>query len=77
MNNLYKKLDIRLSALVRHLIPCDTTADVGCDHGLVSLYILKANLSKNVVCIDISPKCLQKTQNLLQKAKLQENAIYC
>ena len=76
MNNLYKKLDIRLSALVRHLIPCDTTADVGCDHGLVSLYILKANLSKNVVCIDISPKCLQKTQNLLQKAKLQENATF-
>ncbi len=76
MNNLYKKFDARLSALFRHLIPCDTIADVGCDHGLVSLYILNANLSNKVVCIDISPKCLQKTQNLLQKTKLQDRAVF-
>lgn len=76
MNNLYKKFDARLSALLRHLVPCNTTADVGCDHGLVSLYILDANISNNVVCIDISPKCLQKTQNLLQKTKLQDKAVF-
>ena len=76
MNNLYKKFDARLSALLRHLVPCNTTADVGCDHGLVSLYILDANISNNVVCIDISPKCLQKTQNLLQKTKLQDRAVF-
>ena len=76
MNNLYKKFDARLSALLRHLVPCNTTADVGCDHGLVSLYVLDANISNNVVCIDISPKCLQKTQNLLQKTKLQDRAVF-
>ena len=76
MSNVFKKLDARLSAILRHVDVCNTTADVGCDHGIVSLCILKDDLSKKVVCTDISSKCLQKTRNLLFKAHLDSRATF-
>lgn len=76
MNKEFKKLDLRLSALLRHLDFCDITADVGCDHGKLSLFVLKEGISKHVVCTDISAKCLQKTQNLLNKANLSQCATF-
>ena len=76
MNNFYKPLDKRLGAISSHLKVCNVTADVGCDHGLLSLFVLKNNISKNVVCIDISEKCLQKTKNLLKKAGVDKLATF-
>lgn len=76
MNNSPKKLDARLNAIVCQLRPSDLTADVGCDHGLLSLFVLKSDLAKRVLCTDISAKCLQKTKNLLSRAKLENRAKF-
>ena len=76
MNNNFKGLDKRLSTITSHLSVCNTLADVGCDHGFLSLFVLKNEIAKNVVCVDISEKCLQKTKNLLKKAALENQAIY-
>ena len=74
--DINKILDKRLLAIASHLSPTKTIADVGCDHGLLSLFVLKLGLAQNVVCVDISPKCLQKTKNLLEKSKLTKNATF-
>ena len=42
-------LDERLGAISCHLKECNTIADVGCDHGLLSLFVLKNDICKNVV----------------------------
>jgi len=76
MISTYKKLDRRLSAILANLDFCTTTADVGCDHGIVSLAVLKESISQRVVCTDISAKCLQKTRNLLSKAHLDHQAVF-
>lgn len=69
-------LDERLGAISCHLKECNTIADVGCDHGLLPLFVLKNDICKNVVCVDISEKCLQKTKSLLSRAKLTNRAIF-
>lgn len=76
MNNINKLLDKRLSFIASHLHPCNTFADVGCDHGYLSLFVLKTDIAKKVVCIDISSKCLQKTKNLLNQTNTSQNAVF-
>ncbi len=76
MNSCYKDLDKRLSVLTSHLTPCNTLADVGCDHGLLSLFVLKNDIAKSTICVDISEKCLQKTKTLLKKAKVDQKAKF-
>lgn len=76
MSNNFKGLDARLNAVAFHLEECDVMADVGCDHGLLSLFVLKNEIAKKVVCIDISEKCLQKTKNLLSKYNFSNDATF-
>ncbi len=45
--------------------PANVIADVGCDHGLVSEKLLKANKAKQVIFTDVSAKCLKKAETLL------------
>lgn len=48
------------------LIPnCNVFADVGCDHGYISLEMLKRGKAKKVIIADISKKCLSKAEELL------------
>ena len=55
-----------------------TTADVGCDHGILSLNILERNISSKVIATDISAPSLQKTKDLLNSYNLASNAeFYC
>jgi len=49
-------------------------ADVGCDHGILSLYVLQNNLAKNLVATDISAPSLDKTINLLRRYGLLKRA---
>ncbi len=52
----------------------ELTADVGCDHGILSLYVLQNNLAKNLVATDISAPSLDKTINLLRRYGLLKRA---
>jgi tRNA (adenine22-N1)-methyltransferase len=55
----------RIEKLCSHLSPCQTFADVGCDHGYCTQYMLKNDLCKTAIITDISAKSLQKAQTLL------------
>lgn len=56
----------RIEKLCEHLDKCESFADVGCDHGYCTLYMLKNGLCEKAVISDISAKCLQKAERLLR-----------
>lgn len=55
----------RLQTVCGQLSPCDTLADVGCDHGYCTLYALEHGLCRRAVISDISRSCLRKAEELL------------
>lgn len=57
----------RIAQLCAFLDPCESFADIGCDHGYCTQYMLKAALCRRAVIADISPKCLQKAERLLSR----------
>ncbi len=59
------KLTKRLAAVCGELERCDTFADVGCDHGYCTLYMLEKGLCRTAQISDISAKSLKKAQALL------------
>ncbi|MDE6585892.1 MAG: class I SAM-dependent methyltransferase [Clostridia bacterium] len=56
----------RIKKLCSYLESCTTFADVGCDHGYCTEYMLKNNLCARAVISDISDKCLDKAKTLLK-----------
>ncbi len=64
----------RIKTLCSYLDKCETFADVGCDHGYCTLYMLKNGLCRTAVISDISAKCLEKAQKLL-KDYISENRV--
>ena len=57
----------RIDKLCSYLAPCRTFADVGCDHGYCTRYMLKNRLCEHATVTDISAKCLEKAETLLFK----------
>ncbi len=56
----------RLIAATLLIEKCGTVADIGCDHGYISLYALKNSLADEVWACDISASSLNKARKLLQ-----------
>lgn len=59
------KFTKRLNTIFSELERCEKFADVGCDHGYCTEYMLKNNLCKSAVISDISAESLKKAQVLL------------
>ncbi len=55
----------RIDTLCSLLTPAKTFADVGCDHGYCSKYMLENGLCEKVILSDISKGSLQKAETLL------------
>lgn len=55
----------RIRKLCSYLSFAESFADVGCDHGYCTEYMLKNSLCRSAIISDISPQSLQKAQNLL------------
>lgn len=55
----------RLNVIASFIKPCDKFADIGCDHGLVSLFVAKNRLANKIYACDVSPACLDKARKLL------------
>ncbi len=55
----------RIQKLCKYLDCCESFADVGCDHGYCTRYMLDNKLCKTAVISDISAKCLAKAEKLL------------
>ncbi len=59
----------RLEIIAKSIKGGEIFADVGCDHGMISKYVLDNNLAGKVVASDISSKSLLKAKNLLSNYK--------
>ena len=57
----------RIGVLCSLLSPVKTFADVGCDHGYCTEYMLQNGLCERATVTDISADCLAKARALLQK----------
>ncbi len=55
----------RIDTLCSHLRPAKSFADVGCDHGYCSEYVLQNALCERVIFSDISKGSLAKAESLL------------
>ncbi len=64
----------RIDTLCSHLKQCASFADVGCDHGYCSEYVLKNGLCDNVIFSDVSKGSLAKAEKLLGQYVLQGKA---
>ena len=56
-----------MRAVCAALSPCGVFADIGCDHGFFTEYMLEENLCERAYISDISAKCLRKAENLLRE----------
>ena len=61
---------IKLASLVE---PNSKVFDIGCDHGLLSIYLSK---NHNVVATDISSSSIQKTKQNIDKYKATNIEVY-
>ena len=55
----------RIRAICAELLPCGVFADVGCDHGYCTQYMLENGLCRRAVLSDISAASLAKAEKLL------------
>lgn len=65
----------RLDTLCSLLIKAETFADVGCDHGYCSEYMLKNGLCEKLIFSDISKGSLAKAEKLLGEYVLKGRAV--
>lgn len=63
-------LSDRLLSLTKFINKKDLVADIGCDHGLLSIYLVKNKLCKKVIATDINPKALNNAVNNIKNNNL-------
>lgn len=71
MTNISK----RLKAIVEFVDKNDTLVDVGCDHGLLSIYLVENNKVKKVIASDINQNALNSAIKNIQKRKMDIETI--
>lgn len=65
------ELSKRLQELVSLAKPGTCAADVGCDHGYVSIYLAEHNLFEHIIAMDIRTGPLQSAENNIRKYRLE------
>ena len=56
----------RLAFICRHIPHARVFADIGCDHGYCTQYVLERGLCERAYVSDVSAECLEKAKTLLQ-----------
>lgn len=71
------RLTPRQKAITELLGKNETVADIGCDHGILSVYLAENGYARHVFATDISAASLQKARNLAQKRKIELEFFVC
>lgn len=74
MNNM---LSSRLLCVAELVKGSGVVADIGCDHGKLSAYLLKMNYASFVYATDISEQSLNKARKLCESEKLCDVEFVC
>ena len=70
-------LDPRLSMIARMLGPCDSYADIGCDHGRLGAFLLQSGQCRRAQLTDISEPSLEKARRLIALLGLTDRVRFC
>lgn len=62
----------RLLACAAFVFPGDRIADVGCDHGYLSIHLLQEGIAANAICSDVRQQPLQSAIRNAEKYGLRE-----
>ena len=55
----------RLEAIASLIRPCKVFADIGCDHGYISLFVARSALAEKIIATDISALSLDKARRVM------------
>lgn len=69
-------LSNRLLACAGFVAKGDRVADIGCDHGYLSIYLLKNGIAKSVIASDVAEGPLQSAMRNARKFGVQENITF-
>ena len=61
----------RLLACAGFVCPGDRIADIGCDHGYLSIHLLQSGVASSAICSDIRPQPLQSAIRNAEKYGLR------
>lgn len=65
-------LSDRMRAVVGLVQPCRSIADIGCDHGYISMEIVRSNICRHVIAMDINSGPLARAKNNIADYDMQE-----
>ena len=69
-------LSDRLAACCRFVHPGDRVADVGCDHGYLTAYLLEACPRMTALACDVSAPSLDKARRLMERRHLTQRVRF-
>ena len=70
MGEKIKLLSARLQMLADMVTPGNRVADVGCDHGFLSIYLVQAGISPSVIAMDVRKGPLAAAGEHIRESKL-------
>ena len=65
-------LSKRLSSLTKYIKKDDSIIDIGCDHALLDIYLIKNNIVNNMIVSDIHEGALEQGINNIKNSKLSD-----
>lgn len=66
------KLSPRLKALADNIPDGSRLADIGCDHGLLDIYLVKVREEIHIIASDVNKNALNSAQKNIQKYKVEK-----
>lgn len=69
-------LSSRLQVCAGFVCPGDRVADIGCDHGYLSIYLLQKGIARSVIAADINEGPLQSAVRNAEKFGVRENISF-
>lgn len=70
-------LSNRLLACCSFVSPGDRVADVGCDHGYLSIYLLQRGIARSVIASDVNPSPLDSARQNAEKYGVGSSITFC
>lgn len=69
------RISKRLKAITSYVAKDDKVVDVGCDHGLLSIYLIENNLVSKVIASDVNENALKNAISNIEKRNLHIKTV--
>lgn len=69
------RISKRLKAITSYVAKDDKVVDVGCDHGLLSIYLVENNLVSKVIASDVNENALKNAISNIEKRNLHIKTV--